>query len=124
MVWIRILANDPKDNQLVILRTIQPPSAKDIPAEERRRILAALLLRAQLEAGSWDMRNGVELWSPDRSVLGAAELLAGPELEAAPDSKKLVEVISRDKEHVCCLQWDGDEHDEVVWMANERFEWC
>ena len=124
VVWIRILANDPKDNQLVILRTIQPPSAKDIPAEERSRILAALLLRAQHEAGNWDMRNGVELWSPDTSVLGAAELLAGSELAAAPESKKLVEVISRDKEHVCCLQWDGDEHDEVVWIANERFEWC
>ena len=124
LVWIRILANEHKDNQLVILRTILPPPTKDLPSEDLSRILAALLLRAQLEAGKWNMYNGVELWSPDKSVLGAAELLAGSELEAGPEPKKLVEVISRDKEHVCCMQWAGDESDEIVWVANERFEWC
>ena len=69
LVWIRILANNPKENQLVILRTILPPSAKDLQAEDLSRILAALLLRAQLEAGNWDMHQGVELWSPNTSVL-------------------------------------------------------
>ena len=85
-----------------------------ISAYDLRKSLAALLLRAQLEAANWKMQGGVEVWNPEGIVLEAAKTLSGTEKE--------VEVIIREKEHICSLRWEGQ--GEVEWLANEKYAWC
>jgi GNAT superfamily N-acetyltransferase len=115
LIWCRVYANKEAENQLHILRTVIDPS-KSADEPEIQSALAALLLRAQLEAQKWNMQNGVELWSPSPTVVKAAESL---------HEGKKIEIISRDKEHVCSLKWIGGPADEeVVWVANEKYAWC
>ena len=113
LLWSRVYASNEKDNQLHVLRTVVEPS-RDAEEAEIQAALAALLVRAQREAEKWDMRNGVEVWSPSAAVVRAAEGL---------QEGRKVEVISRDKEHVCSLKWVGGEEEEVVWVANEKYAW-
>lgn len=115
LVWSRVYANEEAENQLHILRTVIGTS-RSVDEPEIQSALAALLLRAQLEAQKWNMQNGVELWSPSDAVVKAAQSL---------HEHKKIEVISRDKEHVCSLKWIGGPADEeVVWVANEKYAWC
>ena len=114
LLWSRVYASKEEENQLHILRTVIDPS-RDAAEPEVQSALASLLLRAQLEASKWNMRNGVEVWSPSEAVVTAAQSL---------HEGKKIEVISRDKEHVCSLKWVGDSDEEVVWVANEKYAWC
>lgn len=117
LIWQHLFASKPEDCHMVILRTVIAPEAKTSKPKEVEAALTSLLLRAQLEAREWEMQKGVEVWSPEAITLRAAQALG-------KIIKTPVEVISRDKEHVCCLRWEGDRDDGVIWLANERFEWC
>ena len=114
LIWSRVYASKEEQNQLHILRTVIDPS-RGATEPEIQSALAALLLRAQLEASTWNMHNGVEVWSPSDAVVTAAQSL---------HEGKEIEVISRDKEHVCSLKWVGGSEEEVVWVANEKYAWC
>jgi GNAT superfamily N-acetyltransferase len=114
LIWSRVYASKEEQNQLHILRTVIDPS-RDAAEPEIQSALAALLLRAQLEASTWNMHNGVEVWSPSDAVVTAAQSL---------HEGKKIEVITRDKEHVCSLKWVGGSDEEVVWVANEKYAWC
>ena len=118
LIWNRVFSNNPQENHLVVLKTVIPAALETEPDSVVEKTLAALLLRAQEEAAAWNMHMGVEIWSPDKYVMGAANLLQQTQ------GAKQVELITRDKEHVCCLRWDEKEDEEVVWVANERYEWC
>ena len=117
LIWCRVFASKPEHHQLAILRTVVPPQAITSASTDVELILAALLLRAQLEARKWKMLAGVELWSPADVTLKAAQRLRREE-------EGQIEVMTRDKEHVCCLKWDGNANEQVVWLANERYAWC
>lgn len=114
LVWSRVHASKEAENQLDILRTVIDPNRK-ATEPDIQSALASLLLRAQLEASRWNMQNGVEVWSPSDAVLTAAQSL---------HEGKEIEVISRDKEHVCSLKWVGNDDEEIVWVANEKYAWC
>jgi hypothetical protein len=110
IIWSRVYDETPKNNKLHILHTLVPEDATgDVTGS-----IAALLLRAQLEAGEWDMLGGVELWSPTAAVVDAAQILGGEEK---------IQISIREKESVCSLRWIG-EGDEVHWIANEKYAWC
>ena len=79
--------------------------------------MAALLLRAQLEASEWYMAAGVEVWDPTELTITAAQ-----KLKSAEHGK--VEVITRDKEHICSLRWSDHANEDAVWLANEKYAWC
>lgn len=111
LIWCRTYGEKPQHNKLHILHTMIPPNA----AIDVRQSIAALLLEAQLEAKTWDMHGGVELWNPAAEVVGAAQLLAG---------KEKVQTTIRDKESICSLRWIGEGNDGVEWVANERYAWC
>jgi len=119
LVWCRVYASKPADWQLQILHTVIPNDLKD--SSEAEEALAALLLRAQLEAHDWEMVAGVEVWDPQDIVVRAAQRLRKEE-------EGKVEVISRDKEHVCSLRWIGgrpeDKEGPVVWLSIEKYAWC
>ena len=115
LLWSRVYASKEAENQLHILRTVIDPS-RSADEPEIQHALAALFLRAQHEAYRWNMQNGVEVWSPSDAVMRAAQSL---------HEGKKIEVVSRDKEHVCSLKWIGGPADEeVVWVANEKYAWC
>lgn len=114
LVWSRVFAQKEAENQLHVLRTVIDP-ARSAEEPEIQSAIAALLLRAQLEAKKWNMQNGVEVWSPPDAVVTAAQSL---------HEGKQIHVISRDKEHVCSLKWEGGSDEEVVWIANEKYAWC
>lgn len=113
LVWSRVYASKEAENQLHVLRTVVDPS-RSAAEPKIQSALASLLLRAQLEASRWNMQNGVEVWSPSDAVVNAAQIL---------HEGKKIEVISRDKEHVCSLKWVGGSDEEVVWVANEKYAW-
>jgi hypothetical protein len=97
------------------LKTIIP-SHHDTTAErtpDLDKSIAALLMRAQLEAKKWDMQAGVEVWNPERITLRAAKMLANEED---------VKVITREDEHICSLRWEGE--GEVEWLSSEKYAWC
>jgi GNAT superfamily N-acetyltransferase len=114
LLWSRVYASKEAENQLHILRTIVDPTRK-ATEPDIQSALASLLLRAQFEASEWNMQNGVEVWSPSDAVVTAAQSL---------HEGKKIEVISRDKEHVCSLKWVGGDDEDVVWVANEKYAWC
>lgn len=111
LLWSRVYGENAQGNKLHILHTLIPEDATgDIPQS-----LAALLLRAQLEAQTWDMRGGVEVWSPVANIIEAAKILTG---------KENVQISVREKESVCSLRWIGGSDKEPVWIANEKYAWC
>jgi GNAT superfamily N-acetyltransferase len=115
VIWSRRFAAQSKDWQLTILHTAIPSGIN--PTEENQRIFAALLLRSQLEAADWDMAAGVEIWDPPHLVLAAAQLLRTHE-------EPKVEVITRDKEHICSLRWTASQEDKIVWTNKQEYAWC
>lgn len=115
LIWSKVFRDDPEQSGLDMLKTIIPAhhdTATDNTADLEKSI-AALLLRAQLEAKTWDMQAGVEVWNPEKITLRAAKMLANEED---------VEVVTRKDEHICSLRWEGE--GEVEWLANEKYAWC
>lgn len=112
LIWSRVWRETPARHSIDILRTVIP-SKNTLSAEEIEMSLAALLLRAQLESTAWDMLAGVEVWAPEESLLAAATLLNG--------SEKEVEIVVREKEHICSLRWEGE--GDVQWFASEKYPW-
>lgn len=110
IIWSRVHGNTPNESKLHILHTLASTGATG----DVRRSVAALLFRAQREANDWDMRGGVELWSPAPHVIEAAKFLMGQEK---------VEITLRDKESIGSLRWVGCGGD-VGWIANEKYAWC
>ena len=102
----------PEQNGLDILKIVVPPTQS---TPDLDKSMAALLLRAQLEANAWNMQAGVEVWSPDGLTLRAAKILAKGED---------VNVISRKDDHICSLRWVGNEAEQVEWLSSERYAWC
>lgn len=115
VIWSRRYAAQSKDWQLTILHTAIPSGIN--PSEENQRIFAALLLRSQLEAADWDMVAGVDIWDPPHLVLAAAQLLRTHE-------EPRVEVITRDKEHICSLRWAGSQEHNITWANKQEYAWC
>lgn len=111
LIWCRTYGESPQNNKLYILHTIIPTDA----GGDVKGSIAALLLKAQMEAKAWDMHGGVELWNPAAEAIRAAQFLAGEEN---------VQTIIRDKESICSLRWVGECDDGVEWVANERYAWC
>ena len=111
LIWSRVYGETPQSNKLYILYTLIP---KDATGDVTQSI-AALLLRAQLEAHKWDMHGGIELWSPAANVIDAAETLAG---------KEKVQISVRERDSVCSLRWIGGSDKEPIWLANEKYAWC
>ncbi len=115
LIWHRVYAARKSDWQLHILHVVVPPSVAN--SEKAESAMAALLLRAQLEAHAWDMTSGVELWDPSELVIASAQKLRSKE-------QGKVEIITRDKEHLCSLRWAAGVNEEVVWLAKEKYGWC
>jgi len=115
VIWSRRYAAQPKDWQLAVLHTVIPSNIE--PSEENQRIFAALLLRSQLEAADCDMIAGVDIWDPPELVVSAAQLL-----RAADEPK--VEVITRDKKHICSLRWPASQEKNFVWIDKQEYAWC
>ena len=115
LIWHRVYAAQKSDWQLHILHVVVPPLAED--SEEAESAMAALLLRAQLEAHEWEMAAGVEVWDPSELVIASAQKLRSKE-------QGKVEIIIRDKEHLCSLRWAAEANEEVVWLAKEKYGWC
>lgn len=115
IVWNRRYTSQPKDCQLHLLHVIIPRDSKG--SRDTETILAALLLRAQREAGTWDMTAGVEIWDPTKPVIAAAQILK-------TNVQEKVQVITRDKEHLCCLRWTAGEKEDPVWVNKEKYGWC
>jgi GNAT superfamily N-acetyltransferase len=111
LIWSRAWGKSPQDNKLHVLHTMIPVGVDGDAVGS----IAALLLRAQLEANAWDMGGGVELWSPEPDVVEAAKSLAG---------KENVQIKIRDKESVCSLRCIVNLNGEVDWVANEKYAWC
>ncbi|KEF53964.1 uncharacterized protein A1O9_09759 [Exophiala aquamarina CBS 119918] len=115
VIWSRRYASQPKDWQLAILHTVIPSNIE--PSEENQRIFAALLLRSQLEAADCGMAAGVDIWDPSHLVVSAAQLLRASE-------EPKVEVITRDKEHICSLRWPTAQEHDFVWIDKQEYAWC
>jgi GNAT superfamily N-acetyltransferase len=115
LIWSRVFRDTPQQNGLDILKTVIP-SPHNATAERTPDIdnsIAALLLRAQLEAKVWDMQAGVEVWNPEKVTLRAAKMLANEED---------VKIITRKDEHICSLRWEGE--GEAEWISNDKYAWC
>lgn len=115
VIWSLRYAEQSKDWQLALLHTVIPSDIQ--PSEANQRILAALLLRSQVEASDWDMAGGVDIWDPSELVVAAARLLR-------THDQPEVEVITRDKEHICSLRWGGSQEHESVWIFKQEYAWC
>ncbi|EXJ55338.1 hypothetical protein A1O7_08265 [Cladophialophora yegresii CBS 114405] len=115
LIWCRIYAAKKPDWQLHILHTVVPPSMQS--SQEAEAVMAALLARAQLEAHEWEMASGVEVWDPSDFVVTSAQRLRTEE-------QGKVDIITRDKEHLCSLRWTGGPGVDVVWLAKEKYAWC
>ena len=57
------------------------------------------------------------MWDPSDLVVSAAQKLKTEEHDK-------VEIITRDKEHLCSLRSADGENDRVVWLAKEKYCWC
>ncbi|ETI20881.1 hypothetical protein G647_07224 [Cladophialophora carrionii CBS 160.54] len=115
LIWCRVYAAKKSDWQLHILHTVVPPSMQN--SQEAEAVMAALLARAQLEAHEWEMASGVEVWDPSDLVVASAQRLRTEE-------QGKVDIITRDKEHLCSLRWSGEPDEDVVWLAKEKYAWC
>ena len=123
VIWSRGYSLNPSASQLHILHLHIPEVSQDEISQSNpdlEKSIAALLLRAQLEAQTWWMHSGVELWSPEEVTVRAAGLLA--------QKGEKVEVVVREDEHICSMRWIGGhggvEKEEVVWLGNEKYAWC
>ncbi|OCT44544.1 hypothetical protein CLCR_05970 [Cladophialophora carrionii] len=115
LIWCRVYAAKKSDWQLHILHTVVPPSMQN--SQEAEAVMAALLARAQLDAHEWEMAGGVEVWDPSDLVVASAQRLRTEE-------QGKVDIITRDKEHLCSLRWSGEPGEDVVWLAKEKYTWC
>lgn len=115
VVWTRTYAADKSEWMLHILHVIVPDSIEETQAT--REVLAALLLRAQLEAHRSEMLAGVEIWDPSPEIVAAAKSLR-------KDRGDELEVIERDQEHICSLRWSGSSNEDVTWMHRQKYAWC
>jgi len=122
LIWCRVYATKAEDWKLHVLHVVIPSTAKS--SSQAQEALAALLLRAQLEAHNWEMASGVEVWDPSDLVLAAAQRLRVQE-------QGKVEVIARDQDHICSLRWNRSSDDtapvpddNIVWVSNEKYAWC
>lgn len=116
LIWTRTYSADFNSWQLSVLHTYIPNDCS-IVQDEQVKILASLMLRGQLEANRYEMKKGVEIWDPSQVIVDAAKLLMETD----------VQIVTRDKEHLCSLRWnpDGQLRDEgVVWLGNEHYAWC
>ncbi|RMD44957.1 hypothetical protein DV735_g9, partial [Chaetothyriales sp. CBS 134920] len=113
VVWTRVLSKDPNDWKLYVLHIIIPPGSDW--TSQGQEALSALLLRAQLEATTWDLQGGVEIWDPKDTIVSAAQNLR------TEDHDK-VEVVERDEDHIPSLRWTGagGEDTDVVWLYNQN----
>ena len=111
LVWCRVFREEPEKNGLDVLKFVIPTASEKKPNLEKS--IAALLLRAQLEAKLWNMQAGVEVWSPEPLTIQAAKILANQED---------VEIVTRKDEHICSLRWEGD--GQVEWLSSEKYAWC
>lgn len=114
IIWVRTYAAEKSGWHLSVLHT-HIPHAAQLSQTDVQRSLSALLLRAQFEATKWDMIGGVEVWDPDMSVVDAARQIAHDDV---------ISIIQRDQEHICSLKWVGQEPEDLIWLANERYAWC
>ncbi|KIY01179.1 uncharacterized protein Z520_02731 [Fonsecaea multimorphosa CBS 102226] len=115
LLWCRVYAAKESEWQLHILHTVIPPSVES--SVDAQHAMSALLLRAQLEAHRWEMAAGVEVWDPSELVVASSQGLRTEE-------QGRVEIITRDKEHLCSLRWTAGPDDEIVWLAKEKYAWC
>jgi GNAT superfamily N-acetyltransferase len=115
LIWCRVYAAKKSEWQLHILHVVTPPTLAD--SEIAKEAMAALLLRAQLEAHAWEMEAGVELWDPSQLVIDAAQRLRSQ--EQGP-----VEIVTRDQEHLCSLRWTSGPAEDIVWIGREKYAWC
>lgn len=115
VIWTLRYAAQSKDWQLAILHTVIPSGLE--PSEANQRIFAALLMRSQVEAAEWDMAGGVDIWDPSDLVVAAARLLR-------TNDQPEVEVITRDKEHICSLRWTNSQEHDPVWLYKQEYAWC
>lgn len=104
-----------KEQRLHILHTVVSPSIEK--TKDAQAAMAALLLRAQRQAHDLEMAAGVEVWNPSDLVITSAQNLRKKEQEE-------IEIITRDKDHLCSLRWAAGGTDEIVWVANEQYAWC
>ncbi|RMZ76355.1 hypothetical protein DV738_g5028, partial [Chaetothyriales sp. CBS 135597] len=117
IVWTRLLGKNPKDWKLYVLHVVIPPESES--TSRGQEAIAALLLRARLEATTWDLQSGVEVWDPSDAIVSAAQ-------DSRPEGHDKVEVIERDEDHIPSLRWTGagGEDADVVWLYNEKYGWC
>lgn len=115
IVWNRRYTSQTKECQLHVLHTTIPPDQRQ--NEDTVKILAALFLRAQREAADSNMIAGVEIWDPSEVVVAAAQVLKN-------DIHERVQVITRDKDHLCSLRWSGGDSEDPVWISKEKYAWC
>jgi len=121
LIWTRVFATKPEEWQLVVLKTVLPVSEVELGEEKLEEVemaLAALLLRAQLEATRSSLQAGVQVWSPEPIVVRAAQRLREGEGKVA--------VVARDMYSICSLRWVAgqDEAEKVVWLGKEKYAWC
>ncbi|KAI9791066.1 MAG: hypothetical protein M1816_004297 [Peltula sp. TS41687] len=102
-------------NRLVVLRLV---IKEDDGKDDVRKDLTALLHAAVVEAREWNLTD-VVVWNPPTALVEAAELLE-------PDDIERSDVYSRDSNDLPCLRWRRGEksRDQILWEANEKFEWC
>jgi GNAT superfamily N-acetyltransferase len=115
--WTRTFGCSAKDRTLYILRALFDEKEPASLPEKHAAIqgLAAVLRRAQIEAGKWQMDH-VEIWNPSPMLQEAAKLL--------DEQTALVERVSSG---IPSLKWAGKElglGKDVEWVWNERYAWC
>ncbi|KIW99943.1 uncharacterized protein Z518_10871 [Rhinocladiella mackenziei CBS 650.93] len=115
LIWCRVYAAERKDWQLHILHTVIPPTIEN--SKTAQDAMAALLLRAQHEAHKWGMAAGVEVWDPSDLIVASAQRLRA-------EVQDKVEIIARDKDHLCSLRWAAASDDDLVWVASQKYAWC
>jgi hypothetical protein len=129
--WTRMWYNENPEksdgNTLHLLRLVDEHTGivdwqmGSLKAEDMARVtpaIAAILALAQREAAKWKM-EGVEIWTPNAATVEAAKMLC-------PESS----VVHRDGESIPSMKWygtresQGDLHEEVIWIGNEKYCWC
>lgn len=116
LIWTRTYSADPNGWQLSVLHTYIPKDCS-LKTDEQTKIMASLMLRGQVEAGRYGLKKGVEIWDPSEITVAAARMLMDTD----------VQIVTRDKEHLCSLRWNPDgrlSEERVVWLGNEHYAWC
>lgn len=114
-IWTRTFGTPPDENVLHFLRLSSVDICDGATTTEAATALAALLLRAQLEASDWHMQS-VEIWNPNAlTVLAAQNIL--------PDTT----VVEREEYSIASIKWNGKEQglaEGFCWSQNEKYGWC